>query len=45
MKQIFKDSCIRYFIGDVRDQPRTEEAIEDVNYVIHCNCNETSTSC
>ena len=35
MKQIFNDPCIRYFIGDVRDQPRTEEAIEDVNYVIH----------
>jgi UDP-N-acetylglucosamine 4,6-dehydratase len=35
MKQIFNDPCIRYFIGDVRNQPRTEEAIEDVNYVIH----------
>jgi len=27
MKQIFNDPCIRYFIGDVRDQPRTEEEI------------------
>ena len=35
MKQIFNDSCMRYFIGDVRDQVRVEEALEGVDYVIH----------
>jgi UDP-N-acetylglucosamine 4,6-dehydratase/5-epimerase len=35
MKQIFNDSCMRYFIGDVRDQARVEEAMEGVDYVIH----------
>ena len=35
MQQIFNDSCMRYFIGDVRDQSRVEEAMEGVDYVIH----------
>ena len=35
MKQIFNDSCMRYFIGDVRDLARVEEAMEGVDYVIH----------
>lgn len=35
MKQIFSDSCMRYFIGDVRDLSRVEEAMEGVDYVIH----------
>ena len=35
MQQIFNDSCMRYFIGDVRDLARVEEAMEDVDYVIH----------
>ena len=35
MKQIFNDPCMRYFIGDVRDQVRVEEALEGVDYVIH----------
>lgn len=35
MKQIFHDPCMRYFIGDVRDQARVEEAMEGVDYVIH----------
>ena len=35
MQQLFNDSCMRYFIGDVRDQARVEEAMEGVNYVIH----------
>jgi UDP-N-acetylglucosamine 4,6-dehydratase/5-epimerase len=35
MQQIFNNSCMRYFIGDVRDQARVEEAMEGVDYVIH----------
>ena len=35
MQQIFNDSCMRYFIGDVRDLARVEEAMEGVDYVIH----------
>lgn len=27
--------CLRYFIGDVRDQPRLELAMRNVDYVIH----------
>jgi FlaA1/EpsC-like NDP-sugar epimerase len=27
---------IRYFLGDVRDQPRLMRAMEDVDYVFHC---------
>lgn len=27
---------IRYFIGDVRDLPRLQRAMEDVDYVFHC---------
>ena len=27
---------IRYFLGDVRDQPRLVRAMEDVDYVFHC---------
>jgi UDP-N-acetylglucosamine 4,6-dehydratase len=35
MQQIFNDDCMRYFIGDVRDQNRMMEAMEGVDYVIH----------
>ncbi len=35
MQQIFNDDCMRYFIGDVRDSFRVEEAMEGVDYVIH----------
>jgi len=35
MQQIFNSTCMRYFIGDVRDQARVEEAMEGVDYVIH----------
>jgi len=35
MQQVFNDSCMRYFIGDVRDSSRIEEAMEGVDYVIH----------
>ncbi len=35
MAQIFSDQCMRYFIGDVRDLSRLEEAMNGVDYVIH----------
>lgn len=35
MGQTFNDSCMRYFIGDVRDGKRLDEAMQDVDYVIH----------
>lgn len=38
MSQIFspaKHDCIRYFIGDVRDEKRLEEAFRGIDYVIH----------
>jgi UDP-N-acetylglucosamine 4,6-dehydratase/5-epimerase len=35
MQQTFNASCMRYFIGDVRDVSRVEEAMEGVDYVIH----------
>lgn len=35
MAQSFNDPCMRYFIGDVRDAKRLEDAMLDVDYVIH----------
>src|SRR3990167_1993967 len=35
MSQIFNKSCMRYFIGDVRDANRLKMAMEGVNFVIH----------
>jgi len=35
MQQHFNDPCMRYFIGDVRDLSRLEEAMVGVDYVIH----------
>ena len=35
MQQTFNEPCMRYFIGDVRDVNRIEEAMEGVDYVIH----------
>lgn len=35
MSQVYNDSCMRYFIGDVRDAERLKEAMQDVDYVIH----------
>lgn len=35
MQQVFNDPCMRYFIGDVRDESRILEAMEGVDYVIH----------
>jgi UDP-N-acetylglucosamine 4,6-dehydratase/5-epimerase len=35
MAQEFSASCMRYFIGDVRDRDRLVQAMSGVNYVIH----------
>ena len=35
MSQDFNDSCMRYFIGDVRDGERLKEAMHGVDLVIH----------
>ncbi len=35
MGQSFNDKCMRYFIGDVRDGERLNEAMDDVDFVIH----------
>ncbi len=35
MQQRFDQSCMRYFIGDVRDYERINQAMYDVDYVIH----------
>lgn len=35
MQQTYNDSCMRYFIGDVRDKERMVQAMNGVDYVIH----------
>ena len=35
MQQVFNDPCMRYFIGDVRDQARLIQAMRGVDFVIH----------
>lgn len=35
MQQTFSEKCMRYFIGDVRDQERLKQAMHNVDYVIH----------
>lgn len=35
MHHEFNDSCMRYFIGDVRDKERVMQAFRGVDYVIH----------
>jgi len=35
MAQKFNDKCMRYFIGDVRDLPRLQKAMNGVDYVVH----------
>ncbi|MFT5660490.1 MAG: UDP-N-acetylglucosamine 4,6-dehydratase [Sulfurimonas sp.] len=35
MAQKFTDSCMRYFIGDIRDLPRLQKAMRGVDFVVH----------
>lgn len=35
MQQVFDASCMRYFIGDVRDRARLIQAMRGIDYVIH----------
>ena len=35
MQQDFNEPCMRYFIGDVRDLGRVQQAMRGVDYVIH----------
>ena len=35
MDHTFHEDCMRYFIGDVRDQGRLIQAMNDVDFVIH----------
>lgn len=35
MQQRFDQECMRYFIGDVRDNERLKTAMKDVDYVVH----------
>ena len=35
MGQTYNDTCMRYFIGDVRDEARVNEAMDGVDFVIH----------
>ena len=35
MQQKYNQNCMRYFIGDVRDEPRLERAMCNVDYVVH----------
>ena len=35
MQQEFNDPAMRYFIGDVRDTPRLNQALNGIDYVIH----------
>ncbi|WP_321777719.1 UDP-N-acetylglucosamine 4,6-dehydratase (inverting) [Sulfurimonas sp.] len=35
MSQVFNNDCMRYFIGDIRDAERLNEAMYEVDFVIH----------
>jgi UDP-N-acetylglucosamine 4,6-dehydratase len=35
MAQKYNDPCMRYFIGDIRDLPRLEKAMNGVDYIVH----------
>ena len=35
MAQEFNEKCMRYFIGDVRDNQRLKQATKDVDFIIH----------
>jgi UDP-N-acetylglucosamine 4,6-dehydratase len=35
MAQQFKNDCLRFFVGDVRDFDRVNQACKDIDYIIH----------
>ena len=35
MQQVFNAPCMRYFLGDVRDEKRLVMAMKGVDYVVH----------
>ena len=35
MQQVFNAPCMRYFLGDVRDEARLKQAMYQVDYVVH----------
>ncbi|GAA6134911.1 UDP-N-acetylglucosamine 4,6-dehydratase (inverting) [Oceaniserpentilla sp. 4NH20-0058] len=35
MQQVYNQDCMRYFIGDVRDKERMQQACKGVDYIIH----------
>ncbi len=35
MQQVYNQDCMRYFIGDVRDKERLQQACKGVDYIIH----------
>ncbi len=35
MAQKYNDKCMRYFIGDIRDLPRLEKAMNGVTHIVH----------
>lgn len=35
MQQTYNEDCMRYFIGDVRDEQRLTQAMKGVDYVVH----------
>lgn len=35
MQQVYNNECMRYFIGDVRDEARLCHAMYEVDYVVH----------
>jgi UDP-N-acetylglucosamine 4,6-dehydratase/5-epimerase len=35
MQQVYSAPCMRYFLGDVRDQARLKQAMSGVDYVVH----------
>jgi UDP-N-acetylglucosamine 4,6-dehydratase len=45
MRKVYDDSCLRYFIGDVRDKERLERAMKDVDIVVHAAALKQIPSC
>lgn len=45
MQQQFNDPCLRFFIGDVRDQARLEMAMRGIDIVIHAAALKIIPSC